>query len=230
VKKVKDGGSQQLKGVYIPHWSYDTDTDTSYSGQRGVYYYVTERYTVRVNGRSQTRTRVVRHTRWHPASGRVTIDFRDILVSASPSLPQNKAEVLEPWMLDQLKQYDGRYLSGFRAEVYQKGPVEALAVAKRRMDPIITSKIRRDIGGDEQRIADYKVIYNKLGIKYLLLPVWISAYRYNDKVYHFVVNAYTGEVAGDRPYSWKKIAAVVVAIIAIAVITYLLLKYYNVIN
>jgi hypothetical protein len=40
----------------------------------------------------------------------------------------------------------------------------------------------------------------------VLLPVWISAYRFNRKVYRFVVNARTGEVKGERPWSFWKIA------------------------
>ncbi|MBV7530089.1 hypothetical protein [Chitinophaga sp. sic0106] len=218
VKKVKDGSSQQLKGVYIPHWSYDADTDTSYTGQRGEYYYTTETYTETVNGREETRTRQVRHTAWYRTSGRVNNEFRDVLVSASPSLPQKMAIILEPWKLEELKKYDGRYLSGFRAEIFQTNAEQGLVQAQRRMDPIIRDEICGDIGGDEQIIDDYDVVYDSLGLKYLLLPVWISAYKYNDKVYHFVVNACTGEVTGDRPYSWVKIAGLVISIILAIII------------
>ncbi|CAL1518394.1 zinc finger domain-containing protein [Chitinophaga sp. MM2321] len=220
VKKVKDSSSQQLKGIYIPHWSYDTNTHTEYSGQRGEYYYVTETYTQEVNGRTETRTRQVRHTAWHSASGSVENQFRDVLVSASPSLPLKMAQILEPWHLEQLKGYDGRYLSGFRAELYQTNAEQGLVIAKKRMDPVIRGEICSDIGGDEQRIDNYDVDYNDLGLKYLLLPVWISAYRYNGKLYHFVVNACTGEVTGDRPYSWIKIAGLVITIILALIVIY----------
>lgn len=220
VKKVKDRSYHQLKGIYIPHWSYDTDTVTAYSGQRGEYYYTTETYTEEVNGRTETRTRQVRHTAWYDTSGVVDNSFRDVLVSASPSLPRKMAEILEPWHLDQLKAYDGRYLSGFRAELYQTDATQGLAIAKKRMDPVIRDEICNDIGGDEQSIDSYKVTYNNLGLKYILLPVWLSAYRYNNKLYHFVVNANTGEVTGDRPYSWTKIVGLIVLIIAIVWVLY----------
>ncbi|MFY0256227.1 hypothetical protein ACDQ55_19995 [Chitinophaga sp. 30R24] len=220
VKKVKDGSSQQLKGVYIPHWSYDTDTYTVYAGERGEYYYTTETYTEEVNGKTETRTRQVHHTAWYPASGAVNNSFRDVLVSASPSLPLKMAQILEPWRLDELKKYDGRYLSGFRAELFQTNAEQALVIAKKRMDPAIRENILDDIGGDEQVINNYQVAYNRLGLKYLLLPVWISAYRYNGKLYHFVVNACTGEVTGDRPYSWIKIVSLIIGIIIAIVLIY----------
>jgi hypothetical protein len=41
--------------------------------------------------------------------------------------------------------------------------------------------------------------------KHLLLPVWLMAYRFRDKTYQVVVNANSGEVQGERPYSWVKI-------------------------
>ena len=43
----------------------------------------------------------------------------------------------------------------------------------------------------------------------MLLPVWISAYRYRDKVYRFLINGQTGEVSGESPKSWWKIAFLV---------------------
>lgn len=220
VKKVKDASSHQLKGVYIPHWSYDTDSYSRYSGQRGEYYYTTETYSVTVNGRAETRTRQVRHTRWYSASGDVNNVFRDVLICASPSLPPKMAQILEPWHLEQLKSFDPRYLSGFRAEMYTWNAEKGLEMAKQRMAPVIEDTIRDDIGGDEQRIDHYNTDYNNLALKYLLLPVWISAYKYDKKLYHFVVNACTGEVTGDRPYSWMKITLTVLAVIVAIYLIY----------
>ena len=57
--------------------------------------------------------------------------------------------------------------------------------------------------------------------KHILVPVWIAAYRFRGKSYRFVVNARTGAVAGERPWSPVKIAfAVILGLIAAAVIAY----------
>jgi hypothetical protein len=45
------------------------------------------------------------------------------------------------------------------------------------------------------------------------LPIWIGAYRFQNKAYQVVVNASTGEVQGERPYSVIKIALLVIAIL-----------------
>lgn len=218
LQKVKEQSAQQLKGIYIPYWSYDTDTVTSYRGLRGEYYYVTEHYT---DSNRKRQTRQVRHTRWHPASGTVYCIFRDILVSASDSLPQHMANRLEPWKLDQLRSFKEQYLSGFRSETYRTEVTAALETAKQKMDPRIYSAICNDIGGDTQTVEHYESRYDNLAVKYILLPVWISAYRYNGRLYRFVVNACTGEVSGDRPWSWVKISlAVLLGLVLIGAVVY----------
>lgn len=217
IAKVKEQSSQQLKGVYVPYWSYDTETETDYTGQRGEYYYVTESYTDS-NGKQQTRT--VRHTRWYPASGTVHCTFKDVLVSASSSLPQKIANDLEPWELNKLTEFNEQYLSGFRSENYQTDAVAALKIAKDKMDPVIRNAICNDIGGDTQMIDRFENQYHQLALKYILLPVWISAYKYESKLFHFVVNACTGEVSGERPWSWIKISLTVLLGLAIACAVY----------
>jgi len=204
----------QLNGMYTPYWTYDCGTHSNYTGSRGEYYYVTERYTTTVNGKRVTKTRQVRKTRWYPASGAVRNSFDDILVLASETLPQTNALALEPWDLANLVPYDDKYLSGFRAEAYQIGLEEGFDKAKGKMQGPIRSSICRDIGGDTQRISSVSTTYSGITFKHVLLPIWISAYRYKDKVYRFLVNGRSGEVQGERPWSYLKIAFTVIVILA----------------
>ncbi len=201
-----DGG---LSGVYIPFWTYDCDTTTSYIGERGDYYYTTENAPVIVNGRSTLRPRRVRHTRWSRAGGLVQNSFDDILILASKSLARDYADRLEPWDLANLVPYADEYLSGFRAEAYQISISQGFEAARQVMALGIENSIRRDIGGDEQRIHSTQTQYGKISFKHILLPVWLSAYRYRDKIYRILINARTGEVQGDRAYSYWKIAGLV---------------------
>ena len=90
------------------------------------------------------------------------------------------------------------------------------------MAQVIRSDVRRDIGGDAQRIHDIQTRYGDVSFKHILLPVWVASYRYGGKAYQFVVNGQTGEVQGERPYSWIKIAiAVLIGLILAA--TFLLI-------
>ena len=83
------------------------------------------------------------------------------------------------------------------------------------MEAEIRCDVRRRIGGDEQRIHRVVTEYGAMTYKHLLLPVWILAYKYGEKTYQVVVNAATGEVQGERPYSWIKITLFVMMIAAV---------------
>lgn len=212
-KQIGDLG--RLIGLYAPYWTFDAMTFTFYTGQRGTYYYVTESFTAMVNGKPTPRTRQVRKIRWTPAEGQVRHWFDDVLVVASKGLPTKYAQELAPWDLNQLADFKSDYLSGFRTERYQVGLEGGFTDAKRQMEPIIDSLIRQDIGGDEQKISSRSTQYSGITFKHILLPVWVSAYRYADKLHRILINARTGEVQGSRPYSPWKIAGLVILILAI---------------
>ena len=134
---------------------------------------------------------------------------------ASHSLPDTIARKLEPWDLQNLVPYQPGYLSGFKSETYQVGIESGFEEAKGLMDPAIHTTICRDIGGDEQRISSVSTSYSDISFKHILLPIWISTYQYKSKAYRFLVNARTGEVQGERPWSFIKIALAVLTAIAI---------------
>ena len=204
----------RLAGMYVPYWTYDADTTTRYTGQRGDDYWDTETYTENENGRIVTKTRQVRRTRWTYAAGVVGNSFDDLLVLGSKSLPRHLADALEPWDLKALVDYADEYLSGFRAESYQVSLAEGFETAKGIMKPKIEATVCADIGGDHQRIDTMSVSYGRITFKHVLLPLWISSYLYKSKTYRFLVNARTGEVRGERPYSWIKITLFVLGIAA----------------
>lgn len=201
-----------MNGVYVPFWTFDAATASRYSGQRGEYYYETRSVQVRVNGRMETRQEQVRRTRWYPASGRVARDFDDVLVMASRSLPERLGNELTPWDMGALVPYGPEYLAGFQAEGYTVGLADGHQVARDRMEGVILQDVRRDIGGDEQRVDDVDTTWSDESFKHILLPVWMAAYKYNGKSYRFLVNGQTGEVQGERPWSVWKIAFAVILV------------------
>lgn len=211
----------KLDGVYCPFWTYDATARTQYRGERGDYYYVTQTYMVTVDGKEQTRTRRERRTRWSHAAGNVNNYFDDLLVRASRGLPEALAANLGPWDLHQLCAYQPEFLSGFKVESYSIGLEAGFSDAKAQMEPIIRQTVRQAIGGDEQRILNTSTGYKDITFKHILLPVWISAYRYKGKSYRFLINANTGQVQGERPYSWVKITLLCVAIVAAIVALFL---------
>ncbi|MCW3058390.1 MAG: hypothetical protein JWQ02_211 [Capsulimonas sp.] len=212
---------EAIQGVYLPFWTYDSHTTSHYTGERGEHYWETETYTeTNSEGKSETKTRQVQKTRWWPASGVVARWFDDVTVPATASVSRPRLDSLEPWGLDQVRPYDPRFLSGYKAQRYQVSLPEGFEIAKGMMAGAIRSDVNSDIGGDEQRIHNIATSYSGITFKHLLMPVWLTAYRYHDKVYQVMVNARTGEVQGDRPYSFWKIFFTVLLGIAILLLIY----------
>jgi DNA-directed RNA polymerase subunit RPC12/RpoP len=211
-----------LNGIYTPYWTFDAATRSRYDGARGDYYYTTRTVTVQVNGRSEQREEQERHTRWTMTSGRVARAFDDVLVLASQSLPRNYTDNLAPWDLTQLMPYTPDVMAGFTSEGYSVGLSDGAAIAHQIMEAQIDQDVRRDIGGDEQRVNSVDTKYSDETFKHILLPIWMAAYKYNNKTYRFVVNGQTGKVQGERPYSaWKIAFAVLLALLAAGAFAYL---------
>jgi len=214
LKHYAQQSAEKLNGIYMPYWTYDTNTTSTYTGMRGDHYYVTESYR---DSEGNSQTRQVQKTRWTGASGTVHNSFDDVLVISSKSLPEKLANDLEPWDLPELAAYNDRYLSGFITESYQVGLKEGFEKCKERIDGPIRASVNSNIGGDVQQITTLSNQYSDIKFKHVLLPVWLSAYRYNEKVYRFMINARTGEVQGERPYSAAKIIALIATIVAVGV-------------
>ncbi len=213
---------RQMTGIYSPFWTFDADTRTAYRGQRGDHYWETVYVTRTVNGRSQRVAQQVMRTRWTAVSGRVAREFDDVLVLASTSLPRRFTDALTPWDLSHLAQYDPQYLAGFTAESYTIPLADGHTIARQEMAGVIANDIRRDIGGDVQRIDAAQTDHSAETFKHILLPIWSAAYKYNGKSYRFVVNGQSGRVQGDRPWSvWKIALAVIAALIVAAVALWL---------
>ncbi len=210
--------TDRFNGLYIPYWTFDSNTSSSYIGQRGEYYYVNVPYTTTENGKTVSKTRRERRTRWYTVSGNLNHAFDDVLVIASKSLPLKYAENLEPWDLNNLTAFNNNYLGGFITEKYQVELKYGFENAKAKMEKQLRTMIKQQIGGDEQRIITLHTQHNNITFKHILLPIYLSAFRFKGKVYQFLVNGRTGEVQGERPYSGWKIALLIIAVLAVVTI------------
>lgn len=222
LKKVSK--TESMTGSYLPHWGFDDRTTTDYTGQRGDHYYTTETYTTTQNGQTVTNTRQVQHTAWSHAQGRVFRDFVDVL---APGVGDPDGELLEklgPWSTVAATGYRSEYLAGFDSPRYDIDAERGFASARQDMANVIREDCQADIGGDEQRVHELSTADQDVLFRLLLLPLWIATYVTGSKTFSVFVNANTGEVIGERPYSAVKIVAAVVAAIAAVTAAYLLYR------
>ncbi|MFN8707571.1 MAG: hypothetical protein ACK526_06860 [Planctomyces sp.] len=211
---TKDGADGRFNGIYLSYFTFDSMTATSYSGSRGEHYYVTVG-----SGKDQ---RTEQRTRWYPASGTFQRFFDDILTLANTGLRRDFMISLEPWPLLKVVPFNQQMLSGFLARTYDLELDHCFGEAKERIDAAIQTEVRQRIGGDVQLVESVNTHCEAITFKHLLLPVWLMAYRFRGKSYQIFINAATGEVQGERPYSpWKIAAAIVIGGLIFAGLSFL---------
>jgi hypothetical protein len=203
--------ADSIRGVYLPFWSYRVNTQSFCSGQVGHRYKEGE----------ETKTRWERGWTW------INNSYDDVLVCASKGVPRNLVEAIEPWDMAKGESYSGAALRGWEVERYAFDEQEAWRThGKERVEKKERSAAKRELAKryKAQEVKDLKVDvrYRDLRSEHLLLPVFISAYAYQEKTYRFLINGQTGEVQGERPWSAPKLAALAAGIVAaIAVVVML---------
>jgi ATP-dependent Zn protease len=118
--------------------------------------------------------------------------------------------------------YNPGYLSGWGAESYRIALAQAWQLGQTIVQRGEYSACGQLVPGDTHRNLRINSRLSNLKYKHALLPVWMASYRYNNKVYRFMINGQTGEVQGQKPISWIKVTiAVVIALIIIGIIIFL---------
>lgn len=199
--KKNPAKSGELTGTYVPFWTFDVDLTTDFSGFGGRRR--TVRYTTRENGKTVTKTRTV--TDWYPVSGTRREYFDDVPCCATDRIDKKLLKKLGGYSMKTLNVYNPAYLAGFFAERYNVGLSDGFKSIKGEVERRMAVLIERGLGYDTYRGMTYRHVYNAVKFKHILLPVWMSAYKYSNKVYNFMVNGETGRVAGRSPVSILKV-------------------------
>lgn len=204
--------AESFKGIYLPYWTFDADTHSAYRAEYGK-----DRRERQHDGKE----RIV--TDWYGTRGEFSQSFDDELVCGTDHHDTAMLRGVEPFNTAENKIYKPEYVAGFAAERYSIGIKAAWEKAKasiqNKLRSLITNKILREHGADHVRNLEVKSSFSTPTYKYLLLPVWLSSFKYKDKVYQFMVNGQTGKVTGSTPVSVPK---VVITVLVVLVILWLL--------
>ena len=218
----------KITGLYLPHWTYDANSVSLYSGRAGHYYYVTvQRVVTGPDGKKHTANVQEQRIRWEPASGVVSNVFDDILIVASERLPSRMLSSVQPYDLQQLVQYTPEFISGFGCEKpavdVQSGWEKAQQIIEREM----TRLAERDIltHADVAEVHHLSTENTDVRYKLMLLPMYLSSFTFKDKVFHVLVNGQTGKANGQSPVSpWRVMVAVLLGLAVAAGLIYLFMK------
>jgi hypothetical protein len=202
----------RVHGIYIPYWTFDAHAVCPWTADAGHYYYTTESY--RDNqGRAQTRQ--VRHVRWEPASGEVRHFFDDEPVPGTTGVPHGLLRGIEPFPTNELVPYSTAYVSGFVVEQYQIVLADAAQQSQAQMTARLRDMCAAQVPGDTHRNLQISPRFSGQTFKHILVPIWMLTYNFKSHPYQMVVNGYTGQMSGDYPKSWIKIALLVLAAIIV---------------
>lgn len=215
-KVKKQAKAREMQGVYLPYWTFDCDTDSEYRAD------YSKSHTRTVNGKTET------YTTWHNTSGYYSRSFDDEETVASDRYDASLLAGIGKFDTQNNVEYKPEYVAGFAAERYSIGLKDAWervkAVISRLLRSDVRKKVKHEESADSVNVTALNTTFSNITYKYLLLPVWISSFKYNDKVYSFMVNGRTGKVAGKYPISpWRVLAAVGI-VLAIVIVGYLLFR------
>lgn len=189
----------QFRGVYLPYWTFSAEMRAVWQAEIG--YERSKRY---YDHSSKTwKTKTVIDWRWE--SGRVSRAVRDLLESGTTKISHYLLEKLRPFELQALAEYEPGFLAGWQALAYDIPLPTAWDTARAKMRELIREACYDDTPTSRVRNFSMQADFDEETWRYILLPVFIAAFRFEKKVYQVMVNGQTGAVAGQKPVAWWKV-------------------------
>lgn len=214
-KAKKSVKPEMFTGMYIPYWTFDAHTASSYTARYGKDRTYTDK-----EGRTHTKTD------WYSTSGDLNLFIDDELTYGTTRHDVKTLRQIEPYDTQRCVPYRPEYLSGYLSERYSIGLQDAWGAAKQRMDQRIEAEIEQIVTkqyhADHFSLSTRNTMYNDLTYKYVLVPLWQSSFDYQSKRYQFMVNGQTGKVGGKSPVSALRVAvAVLLALVILGLAVWL---------
>ena len=206
----KHVGAKSIKGVYVPVWTFDAETVSTYSGMLGK----EKTRTVRHNGKTYTET----YIDWFHVSGQISATFDDVMIAGSNNVDGKYFAEVQYVDKDKYCVYGDEYLQGYVADNYTVEPAEAYQSARRIMDGAIRRKILNKYDADEDGGLTVDTTEVGRSFKYMLFPVYVAATKFKGKLYNQYVSGFwsgrdrqKAHVCGKFPKSGWKIFFTVLA-------------------
>lgn len=196
----------KFQGVYFPYWYVDAQKQATMTATG-------KKIKTWTSGRkTYTETSVYRVVR----GGDLIIN--NVFERALKSQDRDMLQCVHPFDMTKSQKFSMSYLSGFQAE---KRDIERDVIA-----PVMEERLRgyckqilRDNMSDYVGVVpeNYSEKTDLESWNYDLLPVWVTTYKYKDKIYPYAINGQTGKTYGQLPTSNGKLA-ILFAILTVALI------------
>lgn len=214
---VRRARLEDFRGVYLPGLVYSAVARASYAASIAEEYYVTETYTVTVNGKTQTRTRRVKKHEWIPLRGEFDAYVTDVVVSASKGLPNDELERVEPFDFRELRRYVPALVAGWPVEAPSSPLDTCLAAARQETGALVTRRLEGFMPGEMHADLKHQTRLEDETGALTLFPVWVLALRFaeDEPPLRVVINGQTGRVGARVPWSRPRIVAALLFALAL---------------
>ncbi len=184
-----------MTAVYVPYWVFTAQTLTYWTAD-------------------SSQTPFGAHGDWIPLSGEHRGSYTGLLVGASSVLTPGETTALCPFDLARAVSPDQIDLENVIVEQFRVQRKYARPLARQGLENLERDACAKYVPGRNRNLK-VNVRLEGLSSEPVLLPIWVMAYRYQDKAFRFLINGQTGKATGQAPSSWKKIAAAFVIAILI---------------
>jgi hypothetical protein len=193
----------KMAAVYVPYWVFAARTCT---------YWTADTSQTPMGARGD----------WCPLSGQHHGSYEGLLIGASSALSPAETSAICPFDLSHGVPPEQVDLENSVFEQFRVQRKYARPLARQGLEALDRGACAQYVPGRSRNVK-VNVRLEDLRSEPVLLPVWIMAYRYQDKLFRFLVNGQTGKVTGQAPVSWRKISAVAAIVIAVIVVVVLLM-------
>lgn len=190
----------KMTAVYVPYWVFTAKTFTYWTAD-------------------SSQTPFGARGDWVPVSGQHHGQYSGVLIGASSVLTPGETSAICPFDIAAGVSPDRVDLREVIVEQFRVQRKYARPMAKQGLENFERQACQQYVPG---RCRNLKVNVRLEGLSSepVMLPVWVMAYRYKDRVFRFLLNGQSGRAAGQAPTSWKK---VVIAILIAILIAFLLM-------
>ena len=195
-----------FSAIYMPFWTFDADTRSDWQAE--VAHTKTKRY--RSGGKWRTRT----VTEWKWESGHAELNIDDLLIAGSTHLSALLWERINGYDLNGLVPYEPDYLAGLQAQAYETSLEAAWEAGRAKIREMNRMACRGQASTPRIRHFSMSLDFDNESWRYILLPVYVAAYRFDNRTFQVLMNGQTGAIAGQRPASWLKVGLASAAAVA----------------
>lgn len=193
---------RDITPIYLPYWTFDSLCNADWKAEVG--HVVTERY---YDGKEwKTRTKI----KWKWESGHVRNIFDDFIMKGTNQLSAKHLDATSQYDIRDIQEYDPKFLAGMHAKSYDIDLESAWATARDRMRENTKSKCMSQASTNQIRNFSMKLDFSDESWRYVLLPVFLLAYRHNNLPFQVILNGQNGVISGQRPVDWTKVWIVII--------------------